>query len=483
MFDNSYAALPERFYARIHPEQAPQPQLVRLNRPLAKQLGFDVEWLQSPEGVAMLSGTRLPESADPIAMAYAGHQFAGWSPQLGDGRAHLIGEILDPQGVRFDMHLKGSGRTPFSRRGDGKAALGPVLREYLISEWFAGMGIPATRTLAAVLTGESVWREGVLPGAVLVRMAQSHVRVGTLQYFAAQNDSEAVRLLADYLVDRHFPELRAVENRYLALFEAIVRRQARLIAQWMGVGFIHGVMNTDNMQVAGETIDFGPCAFMDAFRFDKVFSSIDQFGRYAWGRQPQIAQWNLARLAEALLPLLAEEQERAVELATGALDDFVALYEREFSARFCAKLGLHADSGVDAFIATTLSAMQAQRVDFTLFFRRLTQLANGADAVALHALFADPKAGADWWAEWRCLHDKAPDKRASLERMQRANPIYIPRNHRIEQAIAAANGGDFAPFHALADLLAQPLVEQTGMAHLELPPQPHEEVAQTFCGT
>lgn len=485
-FEHSYAALPERFYTRIHPEQVSAPELIRVNESLAAQLGLDMDWLTSADGIAMLSGQSLPETAEPIAMAYAGHQFGGLSPQLGDGRAHLLGELVDKDGVRFDLHLKGSGRTPYSRRGDGKAALGPVLREYIISEALAALGIPGTRTLAATLTGETVMRETVLPGAVLARVAQSHVRVGTFQYFAIRKDAEGVSTLADYVIDRHYPELRAVENRYLALLEAIAMRQAKLIAQWMGVGFIHGVMNTDNMQVAGETIDFGPCAFMDRFHPGKVFSSIDTHGRYAWDRQAGIAQWNLARLAEALLGLIDADQKVAVAAAEAVLRQFGDAFGQHYIRIFSAKLGLaaggeHGAGDNESFIKDTLTAMRDGEVDFTLFFRRLTSLACGkGDSESVAQLFRHREAGVSWlegWQQQRSATDEA------IRGMQRSNPVYIPRNHRVEQAIQAAHKGDFAPFHALLELLEHPFEEQAGCEHFELPPEEHEEVHQTFCGT
>ncbi|MCF7822262.1 MAG: YdiU family protein [Mariprofundaceae bacterium] len=485
-FDNSYAALPERFYSRIHPERAPKPELIRLNEPLARELGIDIEWLKPEAGLAMPSGSRMPESSEPIAMAYAGHQFGGWVPQLGDGRAHLIGELIDVNGKRFDVHLKGSGRTPFSRRGDGKAALGPVLREYIVSEAFAALGIPSTRTLAAVLTGEDVYRETTLPGAVLTRVAQSHVRVGTFQYFASRNDMEAVAILADYVIDRHFPELQEAKNPYLALFEAVAMRQAKLIAQWMGVGFIHGVMNTDNMQLVGETIDFGPCAFMDSFHPDKVFSSIDQHGRYAWSRQPEITGWNLARLAETLLPLLHPEAEEAIKRAEGVLERFSEAFRRHYTEVFSNKLGL---SGVEAdagFIEATLSTMAANEVDFTRFFRRLTQLGvagEGGEKGPLLELFSDMDAGNRWLEQWLGRWNSVEDREGRLNAMQQANPIYIARNHRVEQVIEAAINGNFAPFHELVDLLSRPFDAQPGSEGYELPPTPDEEVRQTFCGT
>jgi len=480
-FEHTYAALPERFYARIHPEQVPAPELIRVNEALAAQLGLDLEWLTSAEGVGMLSGQSMPDTAEPIAMAYAGHQFGGLSPQLGDGRAHLLGELVDKSGVRFDLHLKGSGRTPFSRRGDGKAALGPVLREYIVSEAFAALGIPGTRTLAATLTGETVMRETVLPGAVLARVAQSHVRVGTFQYFAIRKDAEAVRELADYVIDRHYPELLESDNKYLALLEAIAMRQAMLIAQWMGVGFIHGVMNTDNMQVAGESIDFGPCAFMDHFHPEKVFSSIDAHGRYAWDRQAGIAQWNLARLAEALLDLIDADQKLAIAAAERVLMQFSDAYEQHYARIFSAKLGLAQDCEHEDFIKDTLAAMSDGEVDFTLFFRRLTALADGkGDSESVVRLFRHREAGEVWLQGWQQQRSATHE---TIRDMQHSNPIYIPRNHRVEQAIRVAQQGDFAPFHALVELLEHPFEEQAGCEHFELPPEEHEEVRETFCGT
>jgi len=428
----------------------------------------------------MFAGSKMPESSQPISMAYAGHQFGNFVPQLGDGRAHLIGEVIDRGGCRFDLHLKGSGRTPFSRRGDGKAALGPVLREYIVSEWFAAMGIPTTRTLAAVTTGEDVIRETVLPGAVLARMAQSHVRVGTFQFFASRGDLEGVITLADYLIGRHFPELKESENPYLSLFEAVAMRQAKLIAQWMGVGFIHGVMNTDNMQVVGETIDFGPCAFMDRFHSDKVFSSIDAMGRYAWSRQSSIAQWNLARLAETLLPLFDPDQAKAIALAEQVLEQFNEAFQQHYEATFSAKLGLSEDEPNNAFIKETLATMAANSVDFTLFFRRLTQVAAGAEAESLLELFSSREAATAWFERWKKSNNVSAD---ALQRMQLSNPIYIPRNHRIEQVIEQANLGYFTPFHELVDLLAHPLEEQPGFERYEMAPKLHEEVRETFCGT
>jgi len=480
-FENSYVALPEHFYSLIHPEKAPAPELIRVNEGLAEELGLDIEWLSSADGVAMFAGSQMPESAQPISMAYAGHQFGNFVPQLGDGRAHLIGELIDKDGCRFDLHLKGSGRTPFSRRGDGKAALGPVLREYIVSEWFAAMGIPSTRTLAAVVTGEDVVRETTLPGAVLARVAESHVRVGTFQFFASRNDLEGVTTLADYVIDRHFPELKERANPYLSLFEAVSMRQAKLIAQWMGVGFIHGVMNTDNMQVVGETIDFGPCAFMDRFHPDKVFSSIDRQGRYAWSRQSTIAQWNLARLAETLLPLFEPDQAKAIALAERVLEQFSEAFQKCFEVIFSAKLGLSEDESNEVFIKETLATMAANSVDFTLFFRRLTLVAGGGEAEPLLELFSSREAATTWLEAWKKQNGNVTVD--AVQRMQHSNPIYIPRNHRIEQVIEKANLGYFTPFHELVDLLSRPYEEQPGFDRYERAPKLHEEVRETFCGT
>ncbi|MFQ5471065.1 MAG: YdiU family protein [Gammaproteobacteria bacterium] len=482
-FENSFESVSEHFFTRIHPSGAPEPEFIRLNSQLAGNLGIHLDWLGSPSGLAMLSGNKLPDSAIPIAMVYAGHQFSHWVPQLGDGRAHLIGELISEAGIRFDIQLKGSGSTPYSRGGDGKAALGPVLREYIVSEWFYAMGIPSTRSLAAVTTGEQVYREIILPGAILTRVAQSHIRVGTFQFFASLNDLDSVNLLADYLIDRHFPELRNHDNPYLSLFEAIAFRQAKLIAQWMGVGFIHGVMNTDNMQLIGETIDFGPCAFMDSFRYDKVFSSIDKLGRYAWNRQPKIACWNLARLAETLLPLFSPDYKKSFHMAERVLGDFNNLFDHEYASIFSAKLGIEAGSTIGGFITKTLDKMEQQKIDFNLFFRRLTQVAGGDDERILVELFSDYAAGYKWLSSWQDHWNIVVNKAAALARMKNANPVYIPRNHRIEQVIDAAYQGNFDPFNELVDLLTYPRSEKVGMEHYELPPEPHEIVVQTFCGT
>jgi serine/tyrosine/threonine adenylyltransferase len=485
--DNSYARLPEHFLARVSPTPVTRPSLVRVNQGLASDLGLDPDWLAGPDGIAMLSGNRLPDGADPIAMAYAGHQFGQFVPQLGDGRAILIGEIISRDGVRRDIQLKGSGRTPFSRRGDGRAALGPVLREYIVSEAMAALGIPTTRGLAAVTTGESVLREEVLPGAILTRVAASHIRIGTFQYFAARSDTEGVRRLADYVIARNYPELVGTENRYLALLEAVIARQAELVGKWMLVGFIHGVMNTDNMSISGETIDYGPCAFMDAYHPLTVFSSIDRHGRYAYGNQPGIAQWNLARLAETLLPLLADDADRAVGLAQETLSRFPERFEAPFHAGLARKLGLASEREGDVTLARDLlSIMAANQADFTFTFRLLGEAAADRQGeAAFRALFADPASVDGWLARWRQrLSEEPGDGDVRRSAMHAINPAYIPRNHRVEAMIkAATERQDYAPFETLLTVLRAPYQTQPEFAHYALSPRPEERVRETFCGT
>jgi len=486
-FDNSYARLPERFYARLAPTPVASPRLVKLNVPLARELGLDPQALASPDGVAMLAGNRVPPGADPLSQAYAGHQFGGLVPQLGDGRAILLGEVVGRDGKRRDIQLKGSGPTPFSRRGDGRAALGPVLREYIVAEAMHALAIPTTRALAAVTTGEPVYRETALPGAVLTRVAASHIRVGTFQYFALRGDQEGVRTLADHVIARHYPEALTAPNPYLALLEAVVARQAALVAQWLNVGFIHGVMNTDNMSIAGETIDYGPCAFMDGYHPGTVYSSIDQMGRYAFANQPPIAHWNLARLAETILPLLADEQEPAIAAAKQALDKFADLFTASYLSGLRAKIGLAAERDGDlALVQELLSAMASSQADFTLTFRNLAEAQAAGDGEgALIALFADRAPLQAWLPKWRRRLDAeqtSPAQRRAA--MLRVNPLYIPRNHLVEEAIAAAvRMSDFAPFERLVEVLSRPFEDQPGAQRFTLPPRPEEVVAQTFCGT
>ena len=478
-FDNTYAQLPERFFAKQEPARVPDPTLIRLNRELAVQLSIDTDWLESSSGVAMLAGNAIPEGAEPIAQAYAGHQFGGFVPQLGDGRAILLGEVIDTDGGRHDLQLKGSGRTPFSRGGDGKSALGPVLREYIVGEAMAALGVPTTRALAAVATGERVRRqEGPLLGAVFTRVAVSHIRVGTFQYFLARKDIDALRLLADHAIARHYAGAAEAPNPYLALLESVTAAQADLIAQWMSLGFIHGVMNTDNMAISGETIDYGPCAFIDAFHSQRVFSSIDSGGRYAWRNQPDIGLWNLTRFAETLLPLLSEDSRQAIEIAKAALSGYPERFNDRYIARFRAKFSLPPEAPAE-IITECLDLLDTQEVDFTLFFRQLTRVAGGENSEILTAMFASREPFTQWLARWRGEADSA----THLGNMRAANPIRIPRNHRVEQAIQSGYGGDFASFHRLVDALAAPYIEQVGYADLETPPRPEEVVHETFCGT
>ena len=485
-FRNSYARLPDRFYERLAPTPVTSPRLVKLNEKLALALGLDPAALATPSGVEVLAGNRVPEKSEPLAMAYAGHQFGTFVPQLGDGRAILLGEVIGRDGVRRDIQLKGSGPTPFSRRGDGRAALGPVLREYMVSEAMAALGIPTTRSLAAVLTGESVQRETLLPGAVLTRVASSHIRVGTFQFFAARGDLDAVRNLADHAIARHYPRALEAENRYRALLDLVIVRQIDLIAKWMLVGFIHGVMNTDNMSIAGETIDYGPCAFMDAYDPATVYSSIDEGGRYAFGNQPRIAQWNLARLAETLLPLLAADQDGALKHAQGVIDAFGPAFEKAYVSGLRRKLGLfETREGDAALIQDLLERMTQNSADFTLTFRGLCDAAASTDGdAAVSALFKNAGAFDEWTVKWRArLVQEGGDLLARREAMRAVNPRYIPRNHRVEEAIAAAVRGDYGPFETLVAVLSRPYDDQPEFARYADPPRPEEIVHQTFCGT
>ena len=486
-FDNSYARLPARLFARLDPMPVAAPHLVRLNADLAANLGLDPEELAGPEGVEVLAGNRVPEGATPIALAYAGHQFGHFVPQLGDGRAILLGEIVGRDGLRRDIQLKGSGRTPFSRGADGRAALGPVLREYLISEAMAALGVPTTRALAAVATGQPVLRETALPGAVLTRVAASHIRVGTFQYIAAKDDVEVLCQLADYAIARHYPEAATAENRYRALLDAVVVRQADLVARWLLIGFIHGVMNTDNTSVSGETIDYGPCAFMDAYDPATVFSSIDNLGRYAYGNQPNIAQWNLARLGEMLLPLLSDDGEKALAGAEDALGAFAAIFRVAYLSGLRRKLGLAAERDGDAALAQDLLTLMAKNhVDFTSCFRALCAAVTGTEGdVTLRALFADGCAYDAWAARWRHrMASDTVDPDARSAGMRAVNPAYIPRNHLVEAALdAAVTRQDFAPFEQLLEVVSRPFEERAGCERYAAPPAPEERVRQTFCGT
>ncbi len=489
-FDNTFARLPEHFYARLDPTPVAAPRLVKVNAELARVLGLDADALTSEHGVAVLAGNRVAAGAEPIALAYAGHQFGCFVPQLGDGRANLLGELVSRDGQRYDIQLKGSGRTPFSRGGDGRAALGPVLREYIVSEAMAALGVPTTRALAAVTTGEQVLRDTVLPGAVLTRVAASHLRVGTFQYFAARGDVEGLRMLADYAIARHYPEAARAKEPYRALLEGVIARQARLIAQWMLLGFIHGVMNTDNTSISGETIDYGPCAFMEAYDPAKVYSSIDHGGRYAYGKQPRVALWNLARLAESLLPLLAQEsgsEEAGLVAVNEALSAFGPQFEAARGAGLRRKLGLVREREGDAALAENLlQCMAANRSDFTLTFRRLCDAAAGPEGDAgVRALFAEPAAYDGWAARWRRrLEEESAEGQARATALRRINPAFIPRNHLVEAALdAATSRQDFQPFEDLFAVISRPYDERPELERYSTPARLEERVLQTFCGT
>ncbi|MEO2014599.1 MAG: protein adenylyltransferase SelO [Fuerstiella sp.] len=482
-FDNTYAGLPDAFFKRIEPTPVSGPVMIRLNHGLATELGIDVATLDSPEGLSILSGNQSPDGSDPLAMAYSGHQFGGFSPQLGDGRAILLGEVIGNDGVRRDIQLKGSGPTPFSRRGDGRSALGPVLREYIVSEAMAALGVPTTRALAAVASGDHVVREGMVPGGVFTRVAQSHIRVGTFQWFAARQDDENLRVLADYVIARHYPAAQQEENPYRGLLDSVIQRQAELIAHWMQLGFIHGVMNTDNMTVSGETIDYGPCAFMDVYNPVKRFSSIDHQGRYAFGNQGPIGHWNLMRFAETLLPLLDTDEKNSIAEAEAALDAFSKLHRSALQTRFTAKIGLEGDDIDDwDMVEVLLKAMAEGQADFTLVFRHLSDALESGHDDAVTRLFNQPEAIVAWLSTWRTrLHDV--DRSQTLALMRRTNPVFIPRNHRIEEAIKAGNEGDFELFHRLNQVLQNPFTEQTDFSEYEAAPAPAEVVFATFCGT
>lgn len=485
-FDNTYARLPERFHARLDPTPVREPGPIRINEALAGELGIDAAWLGSAEGVAVLAGNRVPEGAEPLAQAYAGHQFGHFVPQLGDGRAILLGEVIDRDGQRRDIQLKGAGPTPFSRGGDGRAWIGPILREYLLSEAMHALGVPTTRALAAVTTGEPVYRERVSPGAVITRVARSHVRVGTFQFFAARQDDEALRTLFDHVVQRLDPGV----STPLEFLQAVLERQAFLIARWLSLGFIHGVMNTDNVAISGETIDYGPCAFLDTYDPLKVFSSVDAGGRYAYSRQPQMMIWNLAQLASALLPLIDDDEERAVAAATEVIQSGSALVDAAWLREFRAKLGLVAPDDREelrasdaTLIGGLLDVFREGEADFTNAFRALP------DTKALRSHLANPEpsilASLDRWAEtW---HQRLESQGHSVQtigsRLHEANPRVIPRNHRVEEAITAGLENDFAPRERLLTACTRPFDSRTDSIDLERPPEPDEVVTRTFCGT
>ena len=477
VFDNTFARELGGLYESWQAEMAPEPRLLALNDELAVELGLDPERLRTPEGVACLVGNAVPAGAEPLAQAYSGHQFGGYSPRLGDGRALLLGEVIDVHGRRRDIHLKGSGRTPFARGGDGKAAVGPMLRELIISEAMHALGVPTTRALAVISTGEKIVRDTWLPGAVLVRVAASHLRVGTFQYAASTQDLDLLRRLADYAIARHYPEAHDSDNPYLAFYEKVLEAQASLIARWMNIGFIHGVMNTDNVTISGETIDFGPCAFMDRFDPDTVFSSIDHGGRYAYGNQPMIGQWNMARFAEAIAPLVDPDPEKSVPLLVDVLKTFPDRYDAHWTAGMRAKLGLSTVRPDDAeLLVDLLKALHENRVDFTGFFRGLAGVLRGN---------REPWRVLDGWVDrWleRVTAD-ADDLGAIAEGMDRVNPVYVPRNHLVEEALAAGSDGDLSPLRTLLEVLGDPYTPRAGFERYADPADDDSAPYVTYCGT
>ena len=480
-FDNTYARELDGHYARMEPEGFAQPSLLELNRSLAVELGIDPDRLASV-AAEELSGNVVPAGASPLAQAYAGHQFGGFSPVLGDGRAMLLGELIDVHGRRRDLQLKGSGRTPFSRGGDGKAALGPVLREYLMGEAMHHLGIPTTRALAVVATGESIVRDGALPGAVLTRVAASHIRVGTFEFFSARGEHDKLRQLADYSIQRHYPDAAEASSPYVALLERVAVAQAQLIAQWMHVGFIHGVMNTDNATISGETIDYGPCAFMDTYSPTTVFSSIDHNGRYAYGNQPAIGQWNIMRLAVALAPLFASSEEEATEIVKPGIALYADTYGKTWLTGMGTKLGLTEVTPDDLeLVQAFLGLLESQQVDYTNGVRGLSDVLRGSDQ-KMAGLFSDVEAFGQWAEDWRRRLTEV-DHKATADAMDRVNPIYIPRNHKVEEALTAAIADDLAPFRKMLDVGTHPFDAKEGLdAHAEPAPTDFGPY-QTFCGT
>lgn len=481
--DNSYQRLPDSFFKRTTPTPVADPQWISFNQSLAEQLILPQQYWATDEGLQLFSGNRVPDWSNPVAQGYAGHQFANFVAQLGDGRAILLAEILNKENQRFDIQLKGAGTTAYSRGGDGRSPIGPVIREYLLSEAMHVLGVPTTRALAAVATGETVYRDEPQPGAILTRVASSHVRIGTFQFIAAHQGTGKVKVLADYVINRHYVDCKTAGRPYLALLEAVIGKQAELVSRWMSLGFIHGVMNTDNMSISGETIDYGPCAFMDNYHPDTVFSSIDRRGRYAYSNQPKVAQWNLARLAECLVPLIDKDEEKAVELATQALKAFSQTYEDLWLARMAAKIGIAEPQPDDRTLLNELLDLMADdEVDFTLLFRALCDSVESDNC--LH-LFKQESAGKAWLKKWRQrLKDEPSSVTEIASQMRLVNPAFIPRNHRVQEAILAAEQeGDLRPFNELKAALAEPFKDKPDYQHLTQPPKPEERVQRTFCGT
>ena len=486
-FDNSYAQLPDRFFSKIDLKPVSDPHLIRINHLLAAELNLDVDWLSSEDGVAMLAGNKLPTGAEPIASVYAGHQFGNWNPQLGDGRALLLGEIVNQEQQRYDLQLKGSGPTPYSRGGDGRSPLGPVLREFLVSSAMHTLGVPTSRMLAAVSTGDMVQRENDLPGGIVTRVAKSHIRFGTFQYFAARNDIEALTLLTNHVIERHYPEAKDSDNPTLAMFQRVLEQQVELVAQWLSFGFIHGVMNTDNILLSGETIDYGPCAFMDEYHPEAVFSSIDQGSRYAFANQPSIMHWNLSAFGQAILPLLDEDEDAATEMAKKVLEQFPEKFKQAYIDRMARKLGFVGNASDLALIQELMSIMATEACDFTLTFRKLNCSLTG-DWTYESGVPEDyelPTSLLNWIPKWHDRLEQDQENRADQQAlMNSVNPLYIPRNHHIEACInAAVDQQDFTLFHQLAELYSSPFVYNHETRNFALPPAPDQVVQNTFCGT
>tara|TARA_Y100000588_G_scaffold320311_1_gene350817 strand:+ start:3714 stop:5255 length:1542 start_codon:yes stop_codon:yes gene_type:complete len=485
-FDNTYSRLPNIFYQHLAPKPVSAPKLIKLNRALAEQLGLDPDTVEQLDA-DILAGNRVPEKSIPIAMVYAGHQFGNWVPRLGDGRAILLGEVMDTLGVRRDLQLKGSGPTLYSRMGDGRASLGPVMREYIVSEGMAGLGIPTTRSLAISMTGDMVARETMEPGAILTRVASSHLRIGTFQYFYGQKDIDSIRLLADYAIERHYPEARKAADPYLELLGSVTSNTAELISSWMLVGFIHGVMNTDNMSIAGETIDYGPCAFMDFFNPAKVFSSIDTGGRYAYNQQPTIGLWNLSRFAETLLAIIGSDRQNAIEQARRILDTYWNSFENHFNKGLCCKIGLPQTPETLELAFELLDCMSEEKSDFTLTFRHLPNLfKNVLDGETLGCNYLPQSEHFKNWSQrWlKIIKKETKTLSKAITLMNSVNPLFIPRNHQIQKAIDFATSlENFEPMEKLISAVNSPFIANSELNSLALPPEPNEEIKQTFCGT
>ena len=475
-FSNTYHKLPNHFYSPSKAAHFTDPQLIRFNHTLSQNLGFDLSSKSDEELAKLFTGQYIPEGSAPISLAYAGHQFGHFVDQLGDGRAMLLGEVLDPEGKRFDIQLKGSGPTKFSRNGDGKSALGPVIREYILSEAMFHLGVPTTRALAAVSTGDIVYRDTPMPGAVFTRVASSHLRIGTFQFIASRNDVSALKALLDYSIQRHYPEIKNQENSALLFFQQIAKAQIKLIAHWMSLGFIHGVMNTDNMTITGETIDYGPCAFMDHFNFNQVYSFIDRNGRYAYGNQPKILMWNLSRLADCLIPLIKADEKAAIEMLNHELSLFPKMFEAEFNHRMALKFGLRYQSGFEEILECWFNYLQSEKLDFTLSFRNLSKILEKND----NSFFPETPQFKKFESLWR---SKLSNEQKLQEKMDAINPLFIPRNHQVEKSIQEAIRGNYALFHELNDVLTHPFSEKPEFSIYSLPPNNEEKVTNTFCGT